>query len=71
MNKFLKLFLSSVKKVLVCGFEMNISTVNRFWVYLVFFKIMKEIVYFLKKFFSRFNFKEKLLKYFWLYSWRN
>lgn len=50
MNKFLKLFLSSVKKVLACGFEMNISTVNRFWVYLVFFKIMKEIVYFLKIF---------------------
>lgn len=50
MNKFLKLFLSSVKKVLACGFEMNISTVNRFWVYLVFFKIMKEIVNFLKNF---------------------
>lgn len=50
MNKFLKLFLSSVKKVLVCGFEMNISMVNRFWVYLVFFKIMKEIVYILKIF---------------------
>lgn len=71
MNKLSKLFSSSVKKVLVCGSEMNISTVNRFWVYLVLFKIMKETAYFLKKFLSRPNSKEKLLKYFWLYSWRN
>lgn len=50
MNKLSKLFSSSVKKVLACGSEMNISTVNRFWVYLVLFKIMKETSYFLKIF---------------------
>lgn len=50
MNKLSKLFSSSVKKVLACGSEMNISTVNRFWVYLVLFKIMKETAYFLKNF---------------------
>lgn len=50
MNKLSKLFASSVKKVLACGSEMNMSTVNRFWVYLVLFKIMKETAYFLKNF---------------------
>lgn len=50
MNKLSKLFSSSVKKVLACGSEMNISTVNRFWVYLVLFKIMKETAYFLENF---------------------
>lgn len=50
MNKLSKLFASSVKKVLACGSEMNISMVNRFWVYLVLFKIIKETAYFLKIF---------------------
>lgn len=50
MNKLSKLFSSSVKKVLACGSEMNISMVNRFWVYLVLFKIMKETAYILKIF---------------------